>query len=98
MGLTMSEKKAITKEVARRYRKARKKEKGGILDEFVATTGYNRSYASWVLSNWGREICRHLKNWDKIILVKDPKLKKKRNRLRIYDQAVLVVLQNIWNP
>ena len=31
MGLTMSEKKAITKEVARRYRKARKKDKGGIL-------------------------------------------------------------------
>ena len=96
MGLTMSEKKAITKEVARRYRKARKKEKGGILDEFVATTGYNRSYASWVLSNWGREISRRLKNWDKIVLVKDPKLKKKRIRLRIYDGAVLPPLKKVW--
>lgn len=96
MGLTMSEKKAITKEVARRYRKARKKDKGGILDEFVATIGYNRSYASWVLSNWGREISRHLKNWDKIILVKDPKLKKKRIRLRIYDQDVLPPLKKVW--
>ena len=96
MGLTMSEKKAITKEVARRYRKARKKDKGGILDEFVATTGYNRSYASWVLSNWGREISRRLKNWDKIVLVKDPKLKKKRTRLRIYDGAVLLPLKKVW--
>jgi len=96
MGLTMSEKKAITKEVARRYRKARKREKGGILDEFVATTGYNRSYASWVLSNWGREISRRLKNWDKIVLVKDPKLKKKRIRLRIYDGAVLPPLKKVW--
>lgn len=92
----MSEKKAITKEVARRYRKARKKDKGGILDEFVATTGYNRTYASWVLSNWGREISRRLKNWDKIVLVKDPKLKKKRIRLRIYDQAVLPPLKKVW--
>jgi hypothetical protein len=92
----MSEKKAITKEVARRYRKARKKDKGGILDEFVATTGYNRNYASWVLSNWGREISRRLKNWDKIVLVKDPKLKKKRIRLRIYDQAVLLPLKKVW--
>ncbi len=92
----MSEKKAITKEVARRYRKARKKDKGGILDEFVATTGYNRSYASWILSNWGREISRRLKNWDKIVLVKDPKLKKKRIRLRIYDQSVLPPLKKVW--
>ena len=92
----MSEKKAITKEVARRYRKAKKKDKSGILDEFVATTGYNRSYASWVLSNWGREISRRLKNWDKIVLVKDPKLKKKRTRLRIYDQTVLLPLKKVW--
>ena len=92
----MSEKKAITKEVARRYRKARKKDKGGILNEFVATTGYNRSYASWVLSNWGREISRRLKSWDKVVLVKDPKLKKKRIRLRIYDGAVLPPLKKVW--
>ncbi|MBU2494911.1 MAG: hypothetical protein ABIK20_03425 [Candidatus Omnitrophota bacterium] len=71
MGLTMSEKKAITKEVAKRYRKARKKEKGGMLNEFVATTGYNRNYAAWVLRNWYREIGRYLHNGDKIVLVKE---------------------------
>lgn len=82
--------------MAKRYRKARKKEKGNMLDEFVQTTGYNRNYASWLLSNWGREIRRHLKNWDKIVLVKDPKLKRKRTRPRIYDQAVLSVIRKVW--
>ena len=43
MGLKMSEKKAITKEVARRYKKAKKGEKGKILDEFVKTTGNTRN-------------------------------------------------------
>ncbi|MEW6676093.1 MAG: hypothetical protein AB1348_08885 [Nitrospirota bacterium] len=44
MGLTMNEKKAVVREVAKRYRKASKKQKGQILDEFVALTGYNRSF------------------------------------------------------
>jgi hypothetical protein len=41
--------KSITREVSQRYRKASKKEKGRILDEFCALSGYNRSYAAWVL-------------------------------------------------
>ena len=96
MGLTMSEKRAITREVAKRYQKAPKKEKGQMLDEFAETLGYTRCYASYVLRNWGREISRRLKNWDKIVLIKDPKLKKKRIRLRIYDQAVLPPLKKVW--
>jgi hypothetical protein len=35
MGLTMKERKAVTREVAGRYRKATKKGKGRILDEFT---------------------------------------------------------------
>ena len=95
-GLTMREKKAITKEVAKRYRKAKKKEKGVMLDEFVQITDYNRDYASWVLSNWGREITRSLKNGDKIVLVKDPRLKTNRNKPRIYNEPVLPALNKIW--
>lgn len=41
--------KRITQEVAKRYRKASKKEKGRMLDEFCALTGYNRSYAATLL-------------------------------------------------
>jgi hypothetical protein len=96
MGLTMSEKRAITREVAKRYRKARKKDKAKMLDEFVQTTGYNRNYAAWALRNWGWEIGRYLKNGDKIVLVKDPRLKKQRKKPRIYDGPVLSALKKIW--
>jgi len=50
VALTMHEKKAVTKEQAKRYAKARKKEKSRILDQHTALTGYyNRSYAAWTL-------------------------------------------------
>lgn len=45
MGLTMKERKAVVSEIAKRYKKASKKQKGIILDELIALTGYNRSYA-----------------------------------------------------
>jgi hypothetical protein len=96
MRLTMSERRAITREVAARYQKARKKAKGKMLDEFVETIGYTRCYASYLLRNWGREIGRYLKNGDKIVLVKDPRLKKKRNKQRIYDEPVISALKKIW--
>jgi len=54
--LTMKERQSVTAVVAGRYRKAGKKGKGRILDEFSELTGYNRSYASWVLRNWGKKI------------------------------------------
>ncbi|MBC7253852.1 MAG: hypothetical protein H5T72_07780 [Actinobacteria bacterium] len=49
MRLDLMTRKRITQEVAKRYRKAGKKEKGRILDGFRALTGYNRSYAASVL-------------------------------------------------
>jgi hypothetical protein len=52
----MKERQSVTAVVAGRYRKAGKKGKGRILDEFSELTGYNRSYASWVLRNWGKKI------------------------------------------
>ena len=49
MKLDLMTRKRITKEVSKRYKKTYKKEKGRILDEFCALSGYNRSYAGWVL-------------------------------------------------
>lgn len=42
----MSEKHAVTNELRDRYRKASKKQKQILLDEFASLTGYNRSYAA----------------------------------------------------
>ena len=48
--LTMRYRKAVTTEVKDRYKKSTKKKKGTILNEFIATTGYNRTYAARILS------------------------------------------------
>jgi hypothetical protein len=78
----MNQRKAVTKEVAKRYKKAAKKEKATMLDEFTATTGYNRSYASRVLR--------------KGALDKHGARAKKKARPRIYDEAVFGALRKIW--
>ena len=45
MGLTMEEKKSITKEIAERYKNADKDEKKEILDQYAIITGFHRKYA-----------------------------------------------------
>ena len=41
---------------APRYRKSRKKNKGELLDEFTQMTGYNRSYAGYMLRHQGKRL------------------------------------------
>ena len=50
MRLTMQERKALTNQVASRYRGATGSEKRRMLDEFVSNTGYNRKYAITLLN------------------------------------------------
>jgi hypothetical protein len=45
VGLTMAERKAVTKQMARRYGRASKTEKGAMLDELCALTGWTRRHA-----------------------------------------------------
>ena len=96
MGLNMKERKAVSREVSKRYRKARKKEKGQILDEFVQITGYTRWYASYVLRNWGRRVVLKVKGGEKIILIGDFQKKVKRKKEKVYDKKVFVALKKIW--
>jgi len=49
MRLDMKTRKVLLREAAERYRRARKKAKGRLLDEFVALTGYNRCHAARAL-------------------------------------------------
>jgi len=84
MRLTMKEKKSVIAVVSQRYKGASKKEKGAILPEITEITGYNRSYASHVLSIHGRGK-RIGKNR---YIQADIKKKAKRQRLRIYEALV----------
>ena len=78
----MNERKAVTKATAERYARAGKKEKGRILDEFTLLTGYNQSYARYVLRHFGeRKVLRPCE------AVK---------RKKVYDEAVQAVLEKVW--
>lgn len=88
----MKERKAVTRELAVRYRCSGKKQKGRILDEFVALTQYNRSYASYMLNNHGKRI------WygSEVFILDAVKKFKRRRREKIYDEDVKRVLVRIW--
>ena len=88
----MSERRSVVKVMAGRYRKAGKKEKGGMLDELIALTGYNRRYAMRLLAGHGKTI----KVAHRVRLVGDLGRSTKRCRPRIYDGKVLEGLKKIW--
>ena len=92
MGLTMGERKSVVQVMAKGYRKVSKKEKGRILDELIALTGYNRWYAVGLLRGHGKAI----KVARRVRLVGDLGRSTQRSRYRIYDGVVLVQLKKIW--
>jgi len=92
MRLTMKERKKAAAIVAPRYQKARKKDKGVILSEFIELTGYGRRYASYVLRSHGKKI----RISDKAVMVGDVRKRARAKRSRIYDDAVQEVLKKVW--
>lgn len=91
MGLTMKERQSLVRVTADRYRKAGKKEKGQILDEFIQATGYNRSYGSLLLSKHGLKL--HI---GKTILIGDNRKRAREKRAPVYDDRVKAALKQIW--
>lgn len=94
MGLTMKERKAVTRELCRDYQRADKSGRGKLLDQLVQVTGYRRSYASFLLSNWGRKIYWH---GGRVIFVGDI-VRPPRPRVvrRVYDERIRRYLVLFW--
>jgi hypothetical protein len=95
MGLTMQERRALTREVALRYRKAGKTGKKRILDEFTQTSGYHRKYAITLLVHEGKR--RLVRVGSKTIQAEiRHKSRSGRDYPKIYDEAVRRALTRLW--
>ncbi len=92
MRLTMKARQEVTAATAGRYRRARKKEKRAILDHFIATTGYSRWYARFVLRHHGKRVVVD----EQTVLVVDAQKRSRRQRPRFYDDKVRTALVKIW--
>lgn len=92
MRLTVKERKKATAIVAPRYQKARKKDKGVILNEFIELTEYGRRYASYVLRSHGKKVWIN----PKTVLIADARKKNRRKKESIYDGEVAGVLKKVW--
>jgi len=90
--LTMKERKVVTKALAEQYRRGSKGEKKRLLDQFIEATGYNRSYASRLLRNHGRQV----KINPKVVAEGDVRVRRRRTGKRKYDEEVIEALTRIW--
>ena len=95
MGLTMKDKKALTQELAKRYRRSDRKQKTAILDEFIKTTGYRRKYAIHLLANWGKRKTRVIDRELVSVVVGRPK-KQKRVGTVTYGESVPAAVTELW--
>ena len=80
MGLDMKTRQKLTEETAKRYCIATKKRKTRIIDEFCATTGYNRKYAIHILKNSAFIKTTFFNNREK----RSVKVVERRKRKRVY--------------
>jgi len=87
VGLSMAERKAVTRQLADRYRKAPKKQKKLILDELCALTGWHRDHARRALRA--------------VWLAPKGTLRRRgsparRLRAQVYDERVIGIVRMAW--
>jgi hypothetical protein len=88
----MKERHSVIKAISDRYKKSSKKEKSAILDEFTKLTGYNRSYASWLLTTDGKS----LSPTPHLSIQGDLRVPSNKVATRIYDDKVFTALLKVW--
>ena len=94
MGLTMEQRKALTKQMVDRYRCASKRQKTAMLDEFVKLHGCTRHHAGWLLRMWGKTVLVRI-DGQLVKIVVGQRRRRRRNR-RIYDEQVVTALKKVW--
>ena len=97
MGLNMKERDSVTKEIANRYKNARKKEKETILNEYISLTGFNRKYAITKINSCIKRKTYFFNNKTmNSCKVEVPKRKKRKYILK-YDKTFQISLIAIWS-
>jgi hypothetical protein len=99
MALTMRQKQAVTRELAKEYQRAPKRRKGEILDTLVELSEYSRSYAARVLRQRAREavVGSGRVGGVRFTVVEDQRSprRRRRKRSRVYGKDVLAALQRV---
>jgi hypothetical protein len=88
VGLSMAERKAVTKELAARYRKASRKQKGVMLGELCALTGWHRDHA--------RRALREVASAPPQPRGTRPVVAARRARPPVYGEEVITALRTVW--
>jgi len=92
MRITMIDRQVVAKLKCERYRKAGKKEKGRILDEFVKTAECSRYHARWLLRNHGRRV-----EVKPLVFVEgDARKRVRQRRKKEYGPELLPPLKRLW--
>jgi hypothetical protein len=91
----MQQRRALTREVAVRYRTADKAGKKRILDEFTASTAYHRKYAISLLTHERKK--QLVRTGGKTLKAElRHTARPRREYPKIYDEAVRKVLIRLW--
>lgn len=92
----MKSRKELTSTVARRYRTASRPGKVVILDEFIASTGYVRSYAAMLLRTYGNTVRAQSARTESNLVPSKQINQRRGGRPKRYTQEVATTIEQLW--